>query len=140
MKFQKIILVASFLLLANSPAFAASDNEALKFNLNFLNIDRDSAMFLNSLVLLNENDGKEVKKFMEYKLDEIVCATWELQEKMNPGQKKRAMAFLQEIKAYRSKNPRVAGTTIDPQKFYEYYEPFNSSYALRADKILASLQ
>jgi len=140
MKFQKVIIAASFLLIVNLPAFAASDNETLKFNLGFQHMDIDASEYLYSLALLNENDEQEVKRFMEYKLDMIVCEAWENQEKMNPSQKKRTMAFLQEIKAYRAKNPRTAGTIVDPQKFYKYFEPFDSNYAQRADKILASLQ
>jgi hypothetical protein len=144
MSLHKTIIVASFLLIVSLPAFAASSQEAAQdqktFNHNVLSMDRDASVFLHSLALLKAENGKDVQNFMEYKLDEIVCAAWEMQEKMNPSQKKQTMAFLQEIKAYRAKNPRVAGMTVDPQKFSEYYEPFNSSYAQRADEILAGLQ
>jgi hypothetical protein len=140
MTFQKIILAASFLLIVSLPASATSDKEALQFNLGFLHMDEDASEYLHSLALLNENDEQEVKRFMEYKLDVIVCEAWENLEKMNPSQKKRAMAFLQGIKAYRAKNPRIAGTIVDVQKFSKYHEPFDSSYAQRADAILAKLE
>jgi hypothetical protein len=140
MTFLKIFLAASFLLIVNLPAFAGTDTEALKFNMGFLHMDEDASEYLHSLALLNENDAQEVKRFMEYKLDVIVCEAWENQEKMNPSQKKRAMAFLQGIKAYRTNNPRVAGTIADLQKFSKYHEPFDPSYAQRADAILAILE
>lgn len=53
---------------------------------------------------------------------------------------REASVFLHEIKGYRSKNPRVFGTVVDPQKFSKYYEPYNAAYAQRADEILAGLQ
>jgi hypothetical protein len=103
-------------------------------------MERDASMFLHSLVLMKAGNGVDVQNFMEHKIDEIVCAAWEQQEKMTPGQKKRVMTFLQEIKAYRAKHPRVAGTVVDPEQFSKYFMPFDASYAQRADTILASLQ
>ena len=144
MLIQKAIVIASILLLSSLPAFASSGRDDLKkqtqLSSNVLYMDRDAAMFLHSLALMKSGDVMGVQKFMEYKLDEIVCAAWEQLDEMNPGQKKRTMAFLQEIKAYRAENPRVAGTIVDPEQFSKFFMPFDPSCAQRADAILAGLQ
>jgi hypothetical protein len=144
MLLQKAIVIASVLLISSLPAFAASEQDDLRkqaqLNGNVLYMERDASMFLHSLVLMKAGDGMDVQNFMEHKIDEIVCAAWEQQDKMTPGQKKRVMAFLQEIKAYRAKNPRVAGTVVDPEKFSKYFMPFDATAAQRADATLAGLQ
>jgi hypothetical protein len=144
MLLQRAIVIASVLLLSSLPALAASGQDNLqkqtKINNNVLYMDRDAAMFLHSLVLMKAGDGMGVQNFMEYKLDEIVCAAWEQLDELNPGQKKWTMEFLQEIKAYRAKNPRDGGTIVDPQKFYKNFEPYSASFSQRADEILAKLE
>lgn len=144
MLIQKAIVIASILLLSSLPTFASSGQDDLKkqtqLSSNVLYMDRDAATFLHSLVLMKNGNSMGVQNFMEYKLDEIVCAAWQQLEEMNPGQKKRTMAFLHEIKAYRAENPRAAGTVVDPEQFSKYFMPFDPGCAQRADAILAGLQ
>ena len=147
MTFLKMLAPITILLLLANPCFS-SNEEAISrelhrqtlFNQTVLTLDRDSSVFLYSLsVLKKECAGEEVVNFMEYKLDEIVCAADKFMNKMNPLQQKIAVRFLNEIKEYRAKHPRQEGSQIDPTKFSEYFEPFNKTFARRADKILGSL-
>jgi len=147
MAFVKSIAVLILLLLVATPCFSSSEelitreqhNQTL-FNFNILNMDRDTSVFLHSLrVLRQENAGTEVANFMEYQLDEIVCAADKFMGEMNPYQKKLTLKFLKNIKEYRAKYPRSKIIRVDPTKFSNYFEPFNESYAERADRILATL-
>jgi len=140
----KIITAAAFLLIVNLPAFADDSQPNLvsqvKFNISVLEANSDASMFLRSISLMNDGDVNDVKNFMEYRLDEFVCASWENLEKMNQAQKKWTTDALHKIKKHRETNPRVAGTVVDPEQFSKYLMPFDPSYAQRADEILASLQ
>lgn len=147
MQFLKMIVAIGFLLLLINPCFSSNEeyiskdlHQATLFSQNVLNMDRDTSVFLHSLsVLRAENAGAEVVHFMEYQLDEIVCAAGQFIDEMSPSQKKSTLKFLREIKEYRTKYPRQRNVRIDPTKFSKYFEPFNKSYADRADKILAAL-
>jgi len=147
MVFIKSIAVLILLLLAANPCFSSSEELITKeqhnqtlFNFNILNMDRDASVFLHSLkVLRQEIAGTEVANFMEYQLDEIVCAADKFMEEMNPHQKKLTLNFLKDIKEYRAKYPRSKNIRVDPTKFSNHFEPFNESYAERADRILATL-
>lgn len=142
MAFQKIFISVSILLLLANPGFSSNKEYISKeqyrqtlFNHSILNMARDASVFLHSLkVLRQENAGAEVVNFMEYQLDEIVCATEKFESKMNPTQKKITKNFLYEIKEYRAKYPRQKHVEIDPTKFSKYFEPFNKTYADHADK------
>lgn len=140
----KIITVAAFLLVVNLPAFADDTQPNLvsqvKFNISVLEANSDASMFLHSISLMNDGGVIDVKNFMEYRLDEFVCASWKNLEKMNQAQKKWTTDALHKIKEHREANPRVASTVIDTQKFYQYFEPYNASYAQCADDILAGLK
>lgn len=144
MTFQKIIVFVSVFLCTSLPVFAADSRSdtihQVKFNLGVLDMRHDASVFLHSLALIRDNDSEEVLNFLEYKLDIIVCEASEMRAGMNPTQEKWTKEFLRQIKEYRQKNPRAVGMVIDPQKFSKDYEPFNASYAQRADEILASLK
>ena len=147
MTFLKMIAPIGILLLLTNPCFSSNKEYISKqlhqqtlFNHSVLNMARDTSVFLHSLgVLRQENAGVEVVNFMEYQLDEIVCAAEKFTDKMNPPQKKLTLKFLNEIKEYRTKYPRQKNIQIDPTKFSNYFEPFNNSYAERADKTLGAL-
>ncbi len=147
MTFLKIIAPIGILLLLVNPCFSSSEKYISKelhrqalFNHSVLNMARDTSVFLYSLdILRQENAGAEVVNFMEYQLDGIVCAAEERMEKMNPYQKELTLKFIKEIKKYRAIYPRQSNIRIDPTKFSKYFEPFNKSYAERADNFFGSL-
>lgn len=121
-------------------SFSQHQLAQVKFNYNVLMMARDSSIYLHSLRLLKNGGSAEVANFMEYQLDEIVCSAWKFMGEMNPSQKKLTMGFLHEIKQHRAQHPRPEDMRVDPTKFSKYFEPFNASYAVRADKILQDLK
>lgn len=148
MAFHKILAAIGILLFLTNPCFSSDDEYVSKehyqqiiFNHSILNIARDSSVFLHSLKTLRpENAGEEVANFMEYQLDEIVCAIEKFDNKMNPSQKKLTQNVLSEIKKYRAEYPRNKPIEIDPTKFSKYFGPFDKTYAERAEKILAAVE
>lgn len=144
MLIQKTIVIVSVLLFSCLPTFADDSQPSLvsqvKFNIGVIESNSDASMFLHSISLINDGDVTDVKNFMEYRLDEFVCASWENLEKMNQVQKKWTTEALHKIKKHRETNPRVVGTVVDPEQFYKYFMQFDPSYAQRADEILAKLE
>lgn len=146
MAFQKILTSIGILLFLTNPCFSSDDEYVSKelyqqtiFNHSILNIARDSSVFLHSLkILRQENAGAEVANFMEYQLDEIVCAIEKFDNKMNPSHKKLTQNVLSDIKKYRAEYPRNKPIEIDPTKFSKYFGPFDKTYAERAGEILAT--
>ena len=115
-----------------------SDN--IIFNQNVLYLDRDSDIYIKSLQLLNDNNKDELENFMQYRLAEIVCASWDMMGSMNQSQKKTTMKMLENIKKHTGSIGFKLEPATDPTKFSKYLGPYNKELIARANEILRNLQ
>ncbi len=96
-------------------------------------------MFLYTLSQLNENNEDQIRNFMEYMLDAIVCESWQNKDKLDSKQLERSMKALHSIKAYRLQNPRAEAVQVEVEDVSELFPQFDATYAERSKKILAEL-
>lgn len=123
---------------AADPISNKTDN--IIFNQNVLYLDRDSDIYIKSLQLLSNNKKNDLENFMQYRLAEIVCASWDMIGSMNQSQKKTTMEMLQNIKKHTGSIGFKLEPATDPTKFSKYLGPYNKEQITRANDILRSLQ
>ena len=142
----KQVVVVAFILLAcgtswgeTDKKFSAKQVKDLTRNHTVLTVQKDADMFLYTLNRLNENNEYQVRAFMEYMLDAIVCESWQHKDSLNSHQLEQTMKVFEAIKEYRLQNPRTEEAQVKVEDVSALFPQFDATYADRSRKILAEL-
>ena len=142
---KSIIVTALWCLVLalSSPGNAAevsSDNGSKRqLNLSVLDMDRDASIFIESLSLIEKNETKIIAEFFEYRLAEIVCASWDKLGTMNPSQKKITTEMLANIKKHMGERKFMVSNNLNTSRFSTYLAPYDGEFISRANSIMSSI-
>lgn len=86
--------------------FTKEDIKQFTTNNSFAFVDKDTIGSIFALTALRNGESSLALEMLEFQLDVIVCATWEMKDKLNEPSRNRATELLRKIKAYRKETPR----------------------------------